>query len=142
LIAVRPVQGEQELRAALALRHEVFVLEQGVSVEEELDGRDADALHIVAVQDGRVLATCRLLTQGEEMRLGRMAVAARARRRGLATRLLAEAQARALEAGARRIVLDAQTGAAALYERAGYVARGERFLDAGIEHVRMEKALA
>ena len=140
--AVRRVRDEEELRAALALRTEVFVLEQGVPVGEELDGRDDEALHLVAVTDGRVVGTCRLLGYGEDMKLGRMAVARDQRGRGIARRLLAAAEDEARAAGARRIVLDAQIGAQSLYARAGYVARGERFLDAGIEHVRMEKVLA
>jgi predicted GNAT family N-acyltransferase len=141
-LSVRRVRDDGELRAALALRTEVFVHEQGVPLEEEIDGRDADALHLVAVGAGRVVGTCRLLALGEEMKLGRMAVAREHRGRGIAGELIAVAEDEARAAGARRMVLDAQIGAQPLYERAGYVARGARFLDAGIEHVRMEKALA
>ena len=141
---VRPARGEDEVRAALALRHEVFVVEQGVPLAEEIDEHDeTDALHLVAVdRDGRVVATCRLVADGETLTLGRMAVATGARRRGLASRLLAEAEAQARALGGRRIALAAQTGALGLYERAGYAAYGERFMDAGIEHLMMEKRLA
>lgn len=140
---VRRIRDEEELRAALALRTEVFVGEQGVTVEEEIDGRDAEALHLVAVEDGAVVGTCRLLAYEDgAMKLGRMAVARAARGRGIASAIIAEAEAEARAAGAPRMVLDAQIAAQSLYARAGYVARGERFLDAGIEHVRMEKALA
>jgi predicted GNAT family N-acyltransferase len=139
---LRPARDPGEVRAALALRHEVFVVEQHVPVEEEVDRHDATALHLVAVEDGRVVATCRLVAEGETVKLGRMAVARSARRRGMASALLAEAEARARALGASRIALAAQTGALALYERAGYAAYGERFLDAGIEHRMMEKRLA
>ncbi|MEA2323377.1 MAG: hypothetical protein QOD81_3227 [Solirubrobacteraceae bacterium] len=138
---VRPARGEAELRAAMAIRHEVFVVEQHVPPAEEYDGRDEAALHLVAVEDGTVVATCRLLADRDTVKLGRMAVAASARRRGIALRLLAEAEARALALGGRRMALAAQTGALALYERAGYRSYGERFQDAGIEHVMMEKDL-
>jgi predicted GNAT family N-acyltransferase len=130
------------VRAALALRNEVFVGEQGVPLDEEVDERDAGALHLVAVRDGSVVGTCRLVAAGDTVRLGRMAVAREARGRGVAAMLLAEADARALGLGARRMALGAQTAATGLYERAGYRASGERFLDAGIEHVMMEKRLA
>ena len=140
---VRPARDADEVRAALALRHEVFVVEQRVPLEEEIDAHDeTDALHLVAVEDGRVVATCRLVPEGETVKLGRMAVGAAARRRGIASRLLAEGEARARALGARRIALAAQTGALGLYERAGYAAYGERFMDAGIEHLMMEKRLA
>ena len=136
---VRPARDRAEVDAALALRHEVFVVEQQVPLAEELDGRDDEALHLVAVEDGAVVATCRLVRDGDTVKLGRMAVAPRARRRGLASRLLEEADAQAAALGARRIALAAQTGALALYERAGYAGYGERFLDAGIEHLMMDK---
>jgi predicted GNAT family N-acyltransferase len=138
---VRPVRDPDEVRAALALRHEVFVLEQAVPIEEEVDQHDPGALHLVAVDAGRVVATCRLVAEGGTVKLGRVAVHPAARRRGLASRLLAESEARARALGARRIALAAQTGALALYERAGYTPYGERFLDAGIEHLMMEKRL-
>jgi len=138
---VRPARDASEVRAALALRHEVFVVEQRVPVEEEVDRHDATALHLVAVEDGRVVATCRLVSEGETLKLGRMAVARSARRRGLASALLAESEARARALDGSRIALAAQTGALALYEQAGYTPYGERFVDAGIEHVMMEKRL-
>ena len=138
---VRPARDAEEVRAALALRHEVFVVEQAVPLEEEIDEHDADALHLVAVDDGRVVATCRLVGAGATVRLGRVAVAGSARRRGLASRLLHESEAQARALGARRSALAAQTNALALYERAGYTPYGDRFMDAGIEHLMMEKRL-
>lgn len=138
---VRPARDQSEIDAALALRYEVFCDEQGVSLEDERDGRDGEALHLVAVDDGDVVGTCRLLAEGSEVKLGRMAVAGSHRGRGLAAALLVAADARARELRGRRIVLAAQLGALAVYERAGYARYGEVFLDAGIEHVMMGKAL-
>jgi len=140
---VRPARDAAEVRAALALRHEVFVVEQGVPLEEEVDEHDeTDALHLVATsEDGRVVATARVVMEAETAKVGRVAVAAAARRRGIASRLLEEGEARARALGARRVALAAQTGALALYERAGYTPYGERFMDAGIEHLMMEKHL-
>jgi predicted GNAT family N-acyltransferase len=139
---VRPARDADEVRAALSLRHEVFVLEQKVPIDEEVDEHDEGALHLVAVEDGRVVATCRIVADGDTAKLGRVAVAASARRRGLASRLIAESETHARALGARRIALAAQTGALSLYERAGYTPYGERFMDAGIEHLMMEKRLA
>ena len=138
---VRPARDAGEIRAALDLRHEVFVVEQLVPVEEEMDEHDATALHLVAVEDGRVVATARVVLDGDTARVGRVAVARAARRRGIASRLIAASEAHAGERGARRVELAAQTGALALYERAGYTAYGERFMDAGLEHLMMEKRL-
>jgi len=138
---VRTARDESEVEAALALRYDVFCVEQGVSLEEERDGRDAEALHLVVVDGGMVVATCRLLAEGSEVKLGRMAVATSHRGRRLAAALLVEADTRARELGARRIVLAAQLTAQAVYERAGYAPHGDVFLDADIEHVMMAKPL-
>jgi predicted GNAT family N-acyltransferase len=138
---VRPARDQSEIDAALALRYEVFCVEQGVSLEEERDGLDGESLHLVVVDDGKIVGTCRLLLVGSEVKLGRMAVAASHRGRGLAAELLVEADARSHELRAERIALAAQLTAQALYERAGYAPYGDVFLDAGIEHVMMGKAL-
>jgi predicted GNAT family N-acyltransferase len=138
---VRRAQGEDELRAALALRHEVFCVEQGVPEREEVDGRDPEGIHLVAVADGELLATCRLVVVGRTVQFSRLAVRSASRRRGIATALLEEAESESRSAGASRIVLHAQTYARALYDRVGYRARGSLFYEAGIEHVAMEKDL-
>jgi predicted GNAT family N-acyltransferase len=142
VIEVRPTRDDSEVAAALVLREEVFVGEQGVSLAEERDGRDEEALHLVVVDDGVVVATCRLLVEGTTVKLGRMAVSRTRRGLGLARALITEAEARARELGAERMVLAAQLSAQALYDRAGYDAYGDVFLDAGIEHVMMSKALS
>jgi predicted GNAT family N-acyltransferase len=142
LIEVRPTRDEAEVAAALALREEVFCGEQGVSLAEERDGRDEEALHLVVVDDGVVVGTCRLLVEGTTVKLGRMAVSRTRRGLGLARALITESEARARALGGERIVLAAQLSAQPLYDRAGYAAFGEVFLDAGIEHVMMAKALS
>ncbi|MGH2834200.1 MAG: GNAT family N-acetyltransferase [Solirubrobacteraceae bacterium] len=141
-VQVRCVTDAAELEGALALRRRVFCEEQGVSEREEFSDQDSDALHIVAVAEESVLGTCRLLFVGDIARLGRLAVDRAVRRQGIASALLDEAERQALRAGAHRIRLNAQTQALALYTAAGYSERGQRFLEVGIEHIRMEKTLA
>jgi predicted GNAT family N-acyltransferase len=127
--------------AALALRYEVFCVEQGVPRHEELDGRDHEALHLVAVQDGDLLGTCRLLFVGPTVQFSRLAVRQDERRRGIAAALLRLADEETRAGGARRLVLHAQTYARPLYDAAGYEPRGRVFMEAGIEHIAMEKHL-
>jgi predicted GNAT family N-acyltransferase len=138
---VRRLRGEAEMKAALELRHEVFCVEQGVPEREELDGRDGDGVHLVAVSNGEVLATCRLLFVGPTVQFSRLAVRQSARRRGIASALLALADDETRAGGARRLVLHAQTYARSLYDGAGYEPRGRVFMEAGIEHIAMEKVL-
>ena len=141
MIEVREAR-DDERAALLALRHQVFVSEQGVPLDLEIDEHDETATHIVAVDDGVLVGTCRVLQAGELAKFGRLVVARDARGRGIGAALLQEAERHARAMGCDRMVLAAQTSAMGLYERAGYAARGGVFLDAGIEHVTMEKALA
>jgi predicted GNAT family N-acyltransferase len=138
---IRRAQSRQELEAALELRHDVFCVEQGVPERDELDGRDHEGIHLVAVRDGELLATCRILLVGSTAQFSRLAVRQSARRQGIATAMLEAADAEARAAGARRLVLHAQTYTRELYDNAGYIARGRVFWEAGIEHVAMEKVL-
>ena len=142
-VTVRCAQGSREIADAIALRSAVFIHEQGVHPDEEVDGRDDDAVHLVAIDGaGGVVGTCRLLVDGPTLKLGRMAVAAPARRQGIGLQLLDLADEQAASANVERIVLSAQVPALPLYEQAGYIARGEVFMDSGIEHVWMEKQRA
>jgi predicted GNAT family N-acyltransferase len=138
---IRRLRTEGEFEAALALRHEVFCVEQGVPANEERDGRDRSGLHLVALQDGEVVATCRLVFVGTTVQFSRLAVRRDARRQGIASALLRATDAEGRSHGANRIVLHAQTYARSLYDQAGYVPRGREFVEANIEHVAMEKLL-
>jgi predicted GNAT family N-acyltransferase len=120
----------------------VFCHEQGVSIAADRDGRDHEATHIVAVDGGRVVGTCRLLFRGRVARLGRLAVEPDRRGSGIAAAILREADKVARGNAAESIALHAQTYALQLYVDAGYEQRGPLFTEEGIEHVAMEKRLA
>jgi predicted GNAT family N-acyltransferase len=120
----------------------VFCGEQGVSKAAERDGRDGDALQLVAFESARLVGTCRLLLDDGVARLGRMAVEPASRGHGLGAALLEAAEREARIAGASQILLAAQAAAEPLYARGGFDPRGARFFEEGIEHVTMEKQLA
>jgi predicted GNAT family N-acyltransferase len=142
-VTVRSTRDAKEIEAAMDLRVRVFCGEQGVSEEEERDDLDAEATQIVAVDENGVIATCRLrYPEGGVCKLERMVVDARLRGQGVGARLLTGAEGEARSEGAEEMVLHAQRRAEAFYAANGYVAEGETFMDAGIEHVRMTKALA
>ena len=141
LVEVRQARDRDEVEQALAIRERVFCGEQGVALAAERDGRDPDALHVVALDGERVLGTCRLLLDGATARLGRMAVSPDARGRGMGMAVLREAERCARARGARRLTLHAQRAVAGLYARAGFTPYGEPFVEEGIDHVGMEKPL-
>lgn len=122
----------------LALRREVFVHEQHVPPEEEFDAYDLTATHVVALDDGNVVGTLRILFLDEHVKFGRVVVAASARGRGIATRLMRFAMDHAAARGETRFYLTAQTDKLALYKKLGFVAFGEEFQDGGMPHLAMK----
>jgi predicted GNAT family N-acyltransferase len=141
-VTVREARDADETAAAMDLRERVFCDEQGVDRNEELDRHEETATQMVVLDDGVVVATCRLRRLEGGCKLERMAVERRLRGRGVGARLLAEAESVALADGARRMILHAQIQARDFYAANGYEAEGEHFIEAKIEHVRMTKALS
>ena len=123
--------------AAFALRREVFVWEQKVPEEEELDSYDLTATHYVAVAEGNVVATLRLIEQPEHMKIGRVAVHQAWRGKGVARKLIEKAMADARAKGQERFFLTAQSDKLGLYEKLGFVAFGPEFMDGGMPHRAM-----
>jgi predicted GNAT family N-acyltransferase len=141
-VTVRPTRDAAEVEAAMQLRIRVFFGEQGVSQEEELDGLDDESTQIVALDPSGVIATCRLRYPAEgTCKLERMVVEQRLRGLGVGSALLAGAEAEARDRGAGEMVLHAQRRAEPFYASNTYLAEGETFMEAEIEHVRMRKAL-
>ena len=122
---------------ARAIREEVFMREQGYV--DEFDVLDARVFHLVLYVDGAAAGCCRFFAGDEpgEWVLGRVAVRAPRRRRGLAGRIVREAVSRMKELGAASIRLGAQQYATGLYEKCGFVPCGPVYLDEGNPHVPM-----
>jgi predicted GNAT family N-acyltransferase len=121
------------------VREQVFVIEQGVPVEDEWDALDAASRHVLARDGGgRAIGTGRLTPQ---RRIGRMAVLADWRGRGVGAALLQALLDLARERGHDAVELHAQSHAVPFYERFGFEAFGERFDECGIEHVAMRRRL-
>ena len=125
-----------------AIRMEVFVGEQRVPAEEEMDDLDATSLHVLALEHGEPVGTGRLVPSGEgTAKIGRMAVLNRYRGLGIGGAILNELLSQARVSGVREVSLAAQRHAISFYERFAFVAEGDIFLEAGIEHRTMRKSL-
>ncbi len=130
--------GEHERLARI--RFAVFVDEQHVPAEIELDDRDVRCIHVLAIDAGRDVGTARIdLEHGGK--IGRLAVLAAARRRGIGTALMQALHTIARRNGLASVWCNAQLAAVPFYETLGYAPVGEHFDEAGIEHVRMERTL-
>ncbi len=136
------VAGPADWPEIVDLRTRVFVDEQGVPPEIEQDDRDATAVHVLSRDpSGRVVATGRLLVAGDRATIGRMAADASVRGRGHGAAVLAELHRQAVLRGVREVELHAQVPARRFYERAGYAAVGDEYVEAGIPHVTMVRRL-
>ena len=125
---------------ASPIRQEVFVLEQNVPLEEELDVRDADCVHAVAFSsNGQPIGTGRLLPDGH---IGRMSVLRSHRGLGVGGQILKALMEQARMKGFEEVVLSAQTHALGFYQQFGFVAEGEEYLDANIPHLTMRRKFA
>lgn len=133
-VAVRLGAWDELAAVAAPIRFAVFVEEQRVPVELELDEFDPLSCHAVAWVDGTPVGTGRLLPDGH---IGRMAVQSAWRGRGVGAALLEALIGEAGRRGMRRVALNAQVHAMGFYARFGFVPQGEVFDDAGLPHRTM-----
>ena len=129
---------EDACARAAPIRFAVFVEEQGVPREIELDEMDRDSVHALALEDEEPVGTARLLPDGH---IGRMAVLKAWRGRGIGGRLLARLIDEARRRGHRQVVLSAQVHAVEFYRAHGFREEGEEYMEAGIPHRDMKRSL-
>jgi len=127
---------------AFAVRIAVFVDEQHIPREEELDDLDATAVHCVAYLDGTPVGAGRLVVAPEgHGKIGRMAVLKSHRGAGLGAAVLAALEREGSARGLREFRLSAQLSARGFYDRLGYTADGDPYDEVGIPHIAMIKRL-
>ena len=147
--SVALVRTHQERDAVFAIRIAVFVEEQAVPIEEELDAYDVVATHFcVRLTDGDpteqadIVATARMVDKGEGIgKIGRVAVLKPWRGAGIGSLLMSHIERHAIENGFVSVILEAQCNAMPFYEKLGYTAEGDVYLDANIEHRWMSKRI-
>lgn len=130
-----------DLAACHTLRRTVFIEEQNVPEELEIDDLDEIAIHLLAVVDDRPVGTARLFVKGEAGKIGRVCVLPEARGTGLGAALIRAACQHLKDGGCTTAQLGAQTHALPFYEKLGFAAFGPIYDDAGIPHRDMMKRL-
>ena len=135
----REAKSQADIIGAIRLRVEVFILEQGFSLDDEIDSQEGIARHFVAVADGKVVATARVRKTGpKELRIERMAVSKTFRGSGVGTSLLRFVLGKLKKENPKRIWLSAELQARKFYEKNGFVAVSEPYDECGIPHIAME----
>jgi len=123
----------------LSIREQVFIIEQGVPAELEVDEQEPLSRHLLLFKEKTPIATGRLTPDGH---IGRIAVLKPYRQKGYGTQIIKHLEQLAAENGLSQVALGAQIQAINFYAKLGYLVYSEIFMDAGIEHRMMKKALA
>ena len=128
---------------AFLVRQEVFILEQGVPAELELDELDSSAAHVLAYQDAHCIGTGRLVNlSAKQAQIGRMAVLAKFRGKSIEKQILQKLVDLAASQGVLEIILHSQVSAIPFYGKLGFQAQGDVYEEAGIPHRNMMLTLA
>ena len=134
------VDGDRE--DAYDVRFTVFVEEQGVDPDIEIDEHDDEATHFVAYDDDEPVGAARLREPADGVgKVERLAVLQSHRGEGLGRKLMEAVEAEARREGLERLTLHGQVRVAEFYEHLGYEQVSEEFEEAGIPHVEMEKSI-
>lgn len=135
-IVIRPWQ--QAFEQAFQVRKQVFIEEQGVPEEMELDEFDPLSQHALAYVNTLCVGTARLVNANSyQAQIGRMAVLSPYRKQGIGSALLTRLIYLAKEEGAQTLTLHAQLDAIPFYEKFGFIAEGPTYDEAGIPHRNM-----
>ena len=138
MIKIKTINPGEDHSEAVQVRYTVFVEEQGVPHENEIDEYDKAAYHVVMTDSDRPIACGRLYFCDTIAKLGRVAVIEEYRRKGFATEICNEMIYLAKSHGAKKVVLHSQTYVVPLYEKLGFKCVGDEFLEENIPHFKME----
>jgi predicted GNAT family N-acyltransferase len=135
------VENQKELEDAFSIRKTVFVEEQNVPLEEEIDQFEDEAVHFVLYNDDSPIGAGRFRVVDGYGKVERICVLKEARKTGAGNAIMNGIEEHALEQGLHKLKLNAQTQAIPFYARLGYEVVSEEFLDAGIPHKTMMKEM-
>ena len=142
-LQIRTVQYRDEIGAIKHIRTKVFQEEQGVAADLEFDGLDAEAIHFLAYVNNKPVGTARIREiDSNTTKIERLAVLPQARHQGIGSKLMSAALETIARQNKTTVVVHAQEYIASLYQRLGFKIVGERFSEAGIDHVKMVKQLS
>lgn len=139
-VEYRYAETDQEFQACLDVRKDVFIIGQDVPEDEEIDGRDGEAVHILAENDNQVIGTARIRFLDDIVKIERVAVLNSCRGQGIGRGIMLFIMDKMTEKQeVQTLKLSSQTHAIPFYEALGFYAVGDEYMDAGIPHFDMLK---
>ncbi|MGP4072124.1 GNAT family N-acetyltransferase [Piscibacillus sp. B03] len=136
------VKIESQMKDAYHVRSEVFINEQNVPPEIEVDEHESDAIHFVGYLEEEPIAASRLRTVDDYCKLERICVLKEYRGKHYGIQMIQEMEKYLADHQINKAKLNAQTHAEQFYKRLGYETISDEFMDAGIPHVTMVKELS
>ncbi len=141
-LSYKLVASDRELKEAFEVRKRVFVDEQGIAENLELDDRDGEALHMVVKDGERVIGTARVIfLANNQAKIERMAVLKPFRRKGVGRRIISFLNEELRKKQVEQVVVHAQYAVVGFYKLCGFEESSSPFWEAGIKHIKMERRL-
>ena len=134
---IRVVEDREDLERTFEIRDVVFIKEQNTPYDEEMDGLEDEAIHVIARVGEKAVGCGRIRFLGERAKLERLAILSEYRGRGIGREILEFMVGIARERGAAEAMMHAQCYADGFYRKCGFSPRGGEFMEAGIRHVKM-----
>lgn len=129
---------KNNINLAFDIRTKVFIEEQGIDKNVEIDGTDKDAKNMILIVNNKPIGTSRLIVIENKMYLGRVAILKEYRKKGYATHMIKFLLDEAKKLGYNEVFIHAQTYAKTFYEKIGFKQFGDDFLEANIPHIHMK----
>ncbi len=129
---------ENNINLAFDIRTKVFIEEQGIDKDVEIDGTDKDAKNMILIVNNKPIGTSRLIVIENKMYIGRVAVLKEYRKKGYATHMINFLLNEAKNLGYNEVFIHAQTYVKNFYEKIGFKQFGDEFLEANIPHIHMK----
>ncbi len=141
MVTLLEIKPNEDFLNSYEIRKTVFVEEQNIPIENEMDELDSECFHIVLYSDATPVGSGRFYVHDDMARLGRVAVLKQARGKGYASIICRALIDIAKRENVKLVTLDSQSYVASLYEKLGFVREGGKFLEEGISHVKMNMDL-
>ncbi|OZM58290.1 GNAT family N-acetyltransferase [Lottiidibacillus patelloidae] len=140
-LVTKLVSTEKEYEDALLVRREVFIDEQNVPEDLEIDEYEKDCFHFISYDETKPVAAGRLRKIAEGGKVERICVLKPYRKHGIGINLMEALEATAKEQNIPQLILNSQTHAEKFYLKLGYQPVSDEFMEAGIPHVKMKKSI-
>ena len=136
-LIIRETEDSKEILKALEVRKIVFIDEQNVSPELEIDEYDKSATHFIVLYNGETIGTARVVFSDKIGKVGRICILKEFRNKGIGSRLMEKIIEYSKNIGLECLYLASQINAIPFYEKIGFIVKGKEFMDAGISHKKM-----